>query len=270
MVILYFALAYAWTWVCWWSVVAHSRDLVTLPISDSTLSTLGQFGPFAAALVVISAAEGRAGLRDFCSRFLRWRASPVWLLVALFLLPATMFLAIYSYALMHGTEDTLRFREPWATLIPHFTYLMILGGPLGEEPGWRGFALPRLQARFGPIIGSVLLGLLHAGWHLPLWWMHRPPCPFWMYTIGVVLVSGLFTWLFNHTGGSLLYVLIFHASLSIGSVRLPDVPAYHLWVSVLFLLTSVILLFDRRLGSDRNLEEQRFLTTCAHSERHHH
>jgi uncharacterized protein len=245
---IYFLSAYAWTWLCWWSVVASSHSRLVLPVSEETLATLGQFGPFAAAVFVISATQGRGGLHDFAARLIRWRARLVWLVVALFLLPATMLIAIYWYAYDRGVSEALQFRGEWYTLPWHFVYMLMLGGPLGEEPGWRGFALPRLQDRYGAVSGSVRLGLLHAGWHLPLWWMHRPPCPFWMYTIGVVLLTFLFTWLFNHTNGSALYSLIFHSSLSMGSVRLPDVPAYHLWIIVLVSVVAVVFLFDRRLA----------------------
>ena len=198
----FFALAYGWTWLCWCSVVAGAKTRFSLPISEATLATLGQFGPFAAGLFVTFVSQGRDGCREFVGRFLRWRAGLVWLAVALFLLPVTMLIAIYWYAYAHERLGELQFRGEWSTLPLHFVYLMALGGPLGEEPGWRGFALPRLQAAYGPVMGSVWLGLIHAGWHLPLWWMGLRPCPFWMYVIGVILSTFLFTWLFNHTRGS--------------------------------------------------------------------
>jgi hypothetical protein len=77
--------------------------------------------------------------------------------------------------------------------------------------------------------------------------MGQPPCPFWMYLIGVVFVTFLFTWLFNHTDGSVLYSLIFHTSLSIASMRLPEAPAYHLWIIVLLIVVATVWLCDRSL-----------------------
>jgi uncharacterized protein len=244
----FFALAYGWTWLCWWSVVVSSKTRLLLPVFADTLSTVGQFGPFVAALLVTSLSQGRDGFTGFVDRFLRWRARPVWLAVAFFLLPATMLVAIYLYAYVHGSTDGLNFRGERLTLPLHFFYLMVLGGPLGEEPGWRGFALPRLQAAYGPVAGSVVLGLLHAGWHYPLWWMGLAPSPFWMFATGTILLSFLFTWLFNHTRGSVLYSLIFHTSLSISSVRFPEVPAYHLWLIVLLVIVVAVFFFDPRLG----------------------
>jgi membrane protease YdiL (CAAX protease family) len=248
----FFALAYAWTWLCWWSVVAASSGHFSLPVAKEHLATLGQFGPFFAAVVVTCVTSGRVGLRELLSRLVRWRVHATWYAVSLLLLPATMLLAIFLYAYLNGTVASLRFKDPnWATLPAHFLYTLLLCGPLGEEPGWRGFALPRLQAVCGPVVGSIWLGLLHAGWHLPLWWMYPAPAPFWLYTVGVVFMTFLFTWLFNHTRGSVLLSLFFHASLSTASVRLPDVPAYPIWVLCLFAIATAILLHDRRLGLPR-------------------
>ncbi len=102
----------------------------------------------------------------------------------------------------------------------------VILGPLWEEPGWRGFALPRLQEQFGPISGTLILGVLWAGWHLPGYlggWM----------TVGVVplLLSGmafsiLATWVYNNTQGSILLMILLHSSsnaaISIGSMVLPQ------------------------------------------------
>jgi membrane protease YdiL (CAAX protease family) len=240
----FFALAYAWTWVCWWSVYAAARGYWQPPFPGEWLATLGQFGPFAAALAVAFVSGGSQAVRELLGRLTRWRVRPIWLGVSLLLLPLTMIAAIVLFSAWNGTLAALQFRESWQTLPAHFIYLLLLGGPLGEEPGWRGFALPRLQVRLGRVQASVWLGLLWAGWHLPLWWHFPPPCPYWMYVAGAVIVSFLFTWLFNHTGGSVLYGLLFHTSLSIASVRLPDVPAYSWWLACLLLIVALILLCD--------------------------
>ena len=247
----FFVLAYAWTWLCWWSVVAGASGLLTLPVPKEYLATLGQFGPFAAALVVTWVTTGGAGMREFLGRLVRWRVSPVWVAVSLLLLPATMLTAIFLCAWYRGELAMLRFRETWNTLPAYFIYALLLGGPLGEEPGWRGFALPGLQAKYGPVVASLCLGLLVAGWHLPLWWMFPSPCPYPLFVASAILLTFLFTWLFNHTGGSVFYSLIFHTSLTVASVRLPDIPAHHVWVPVLLILVLSIFLGDRRLGQPR-------------------
>ncbi|MBI3465620.1 MAG: CPBP family intramembrane metalloprotease [Planctomycetes bacterium] len=163
----FFALAYAWTWTCWWSVLA-------LPASTERLQTLGQFGPFVAALIVTCATGGRTALSEFLASLVRWRVHPVWYGISLVLLPASMLTAIVLYASFHGTVSMLRFQGTLATLPAHFIYTLLLCGPLGEEPGWRGFALARLQATFSPVGASLVLGLLGAGWHLPASWIVEP------------------------------------------------------------------------------------------------
>lgn len=249
----YFVFAYAWTWLCWWPVAADAAGHLSLPVPRDLLVTLGQIGPFAAALGVAWVTGGGQGLRELLGRLVRWRARPVWLAVSLLLLPATMLGAIVLYASLHGAVTTLQFRDSWTTLPGHFIYTLLLCGPLGEEPGWRGFALPRLQDQYGSVTASIWLGLLGAGWHLPLWWMYPPPCPYPLFLVGAVLLTFLFTWLFNHTNGSVFYSLTFHASLSTASVRLPEVPAYHYWVLCLLMVVLGILICDRRLAQPRSV-----------------
>jgi membrane protease YdiL (CAAX protease family) len=247
--IAFFGLSYAWTWVCWWTVAARASSDFSLPISNESLATVGQFGPFVAALVVIFADSGLAGLGEFAGRFARWRAHSIWLVVSLTLAPLLMLTAIVSHAYLGGTLAALKFRDTWTTLPAHFIYTLLLCGPLGEEPGWRGFALPRLQARCGSVMASLWLGLLWAGWHLPLWWINPSPPPYGLYVASAVLMTLLFTWLFNHTHGSVLYALFFHASMNTAGVRLPEVPAHIAWVIVLFAAATIILVFDRSLGA---------------------
>jgi len=244
----FFAVAYAWTWICWWLVAAAAAGHVALPVPGEALATVGQFGPFAAALAVAAFTQGRQGLGELLGRLVCWRARPVWLAVSLLLLPATMYGAIVLYARFHALDQPLSFRGTLGTLPAQFVYSLLLGGPLGEEPGWRAFALPRLQARYGPVGASFWLGLLWAGWHWPLWFIYSAPCPFPLYVAGAILMTILFTWLFNHTHGSVLYSLLFHASMTTASVRLPEAPAYQYWVACLLVVVLGILVCDRRLG----------------------
>jgi uncharacterized protein len=245
----FLVLAYAWTWLCWWTVYAINMGHYSIPVSAEYLATLGQFGPFAAALMVTAATKGRTGVREFLRSLVRWRARPRWVIVSLLLLPATMIIALVIYGIVkHRSVNSLQFRDPWSTLPAHFIYLLLLGGALGEEPGWRGFALPHLQARYSLLTTNISLGLLIAGWHLPLWWLYPPPCPYPMFVAGAVLLTFLFTWLWNHTHGSVFYSLLFHASLSTASVRLPEMPAYHIWLFCLVSVVLVILFFARKLG----------------------
>jgi membrane protease YdiL (CAAX protease family) len=102
-------------------------------------------------------------------------------------------------------------------LLVLFVYVFFLGGPLGEEPGWRGFALPRLQRMHGPLVGSLILGPLWALWHLPFFWVpawNFPPtvANIVLFVIASIPVTIILTWIFNNTNGSVFIAILGHWS----------------------------------------------------------
>ena len=112
-------------------------------------------------------------------------------------------------------------------LVVTFPLILIFGGPLFEEGGWRGFALPRLERRHGPLVGSLILGILWACWHLPLFWITvwgTPPTILNMvlFVPTVVFMTIVYTWVFNNTKGSVLIAILLHTSfdLLVGPVGL--------------------------------------------------
>jgi membrane protease YdiL (CAAX protease family) len=104
-------------------------------------------------------------------------------------------------------------------LLTLFVTVFFIGGPFGEEPGWRGFALPRLQRRYGPLLGSLILGPLWALWHLPIFFIpswNFPPTllNLVLYVISAISFTIVMTWVFNNTKGSLLMAILLHASFN--------------------------------------------------------
>ena len=174
-------------------------------------------GPLLAALVVLALTEGRAGLRDLGSRMIHWRVGWTWYALAIALPLAVHLLTVgLNVALGAGVPSLAQF-SPWYVVFVVFAVRLInpLDGPLAEEPGWRGFAQPRLQANRSPLLATLILGLLVASWHLPLWVLPR----FGLSSIDIlsdflatVAVTLWYAWLFNHTGGSVLMTLLAHAT----------------------------------------------------------
>jgi uncharacterized protein len=180
------------------------------------------FGPTVAALVMTAALQGRPGLTRLWARMRAWRVGSRWygaalLLIPLFYLVGTVVLpgALASYA----PESLVVLVITWIIVL---TLGGVIGGPLGEEPGWRGFALPRLQAQLGPLGGTLLLGFVWAGWHFPQFLM-----PEWadqngglsvatlaIFVATVLSVAVILTWIFNHTGGSVLLAMVAHSSVN--------------------------------------------------------
>jgi membrane protease YdiL (CAAX protease family) len=240
---LFFTLSYALTWACWLPLVANRGDFSRLPVSPETLATLGQFGPFTAAVVI----GLWGGLRDFLRCLFRVWVNPLWYVVALLLPPALAVGAIHIQSGLTGQRPELVWPDLFGDCAPQLVYILLLGGPLGEEPGWRGFALPRLQAACPPLLATLVLALVWAGWHLPLWWVADVPCPFPFYVVGVIPLTYLFTWLSDWSGGSVPVALVFHSSINTCIARLPLFPAFEAWTALLWVAAVVAFVIDRRV-----------------------
>ncbi|MDA0563140.1 CPBP family intramembrane metalloprotease [Streptomonospora sp. S1-112] len=217
----YFVLAFGVTWA-WHTVFL---GVLELPF-ESPVMGIGAFaGPTLAAFVMAGLADGRPGVRGLLRAYVAWRASPWWYLVAIAGLPVLfllVMLALQPAAIGSFRPPTTAFLISALGLYPH---ILLLGGPLAEEPGWRGFALPRLERRFGPLPGTLLLGALHAAWHLPLYlyvpgYNMAPPEPvgtavsFAVFSVGIAGLTVIFTWMYNSTGGGLPLMILLHASVN--------------------------------------------------------
>ncbi|CUI16108.1 CAAX amino terminal protease family protein [Candidatus Protochlamydia naegleriophila] len=217
----YFILAYLLSWLVWGSFVLSRNGAGLLPFNSPMpfLPTvaLGAFGPSLAALIVIGMSEGWIGIRDFLKRIMLWRVRLWWYFFALIGIPLIMTLGSVILPDVWTSFTPIR----WDTLFAYALFFiypaLIIGGPLGEEPGWRGFALPRLQKRYGPLMGSIILGLLWSLWHMPIWFSGqwtKPTIPnIALYMTWIVGVSIIMTWIFNHTKGSIFMAIVVHASV---------------------------------------------------------
>jgi membrane protease YdiL (CAAX protease family) len=240
----FYVIACLWTWCFWLSILAEKKGLVSLHGYTEHLAMLGQFGPFVAAALFTWLEHRAAGMRSLAGKLTHVRVSSACLALALFLPPLLFTAAIYiNVWLGNQPPPKLYFPEPIGTSL-HFLINLVLGGALGEEPGWRGYALPRLLDRFSALAASVVLALAWAFWHLPLWWIAQVPSSFPIYVLGLIPLTVLFTWLDKWGRGSLLVALLFHASLNTSLVRLPVFPAI-LVVNVLYWCVALLVVMTR-------------------------
>jgi membrane protease YdiL (CAAX protease family) len=182
-------------------------------------------GPTLAALIVIAATEGRQAFRPFFARYVQWRAGVVWWLIVLF---GTLVSVTLLAAVIVGTQVLSEFFVNFGLALSTYLITLIAGiilGPLWEEPGWRGFALPRLQAGHGPLRGTLVLGVLWALWHIPGYfggWLIGSPIAL---LVSTVAFSVVMTWVYNNTRGSILLMILLHSSssatLALGAFVLP-------------------------------------------------
>ena len=213
--------------------------LFTWPIDLSNAGVLPFQVPFAvyiflgwgfifASLIMTGLTLGKEGVISLLKRYLIWRVDWKWYLVAFFLIPALNYLAILLNAWM--TKSPVDFSNvlayeifgPSANLvllvIPFFLFDAIANG---EEMGWRGYVLPRLQANYSALTASLILAAIWAFWHVPKFVTHWNTITFLWFTVDVIAKAILMTWMFNNTKGSLLLVTLFHASFNTAGVLLP-------------------------------------------------
>ncbi len=171
------------------------------------------YGPAAAALLVLAATQGRAGVLPWLRSIVRWRVSVRWYLFTLVGVPL---LALVGTSFLYGALPCQSLVQQWPALLTRFVPLILLTAlttGLGEEPGWRGFALPNLQRKHGPLLGTLLLGLLWAFWHLPnLVMQPGGTATFGLWFLATMVNAFVLTWVYNCTGGSVLLVILLHAT----------------------------------------------------------
>ena len=176
------------------------------------------FGPTLAALILLRKA-GPAAVADFRRRLFDVRlVRPVWSLVALFVYPLSVFAAFALTGSQLDAQPAARLAIEPALLVVTLGFVLIFG-PISEEPGWRGFALPRLQERYGALGASLGIGAVWAVWHYPLFLTGQArnlTGNFALYAVVVCALSVLLTWLYNATGGSVLLAMLFHANVNTG------------------------------------------------------
>jgi membrane protease YdiL (CAAX protease family) len=210
--------AFTFTWVFWWLAVLEARGLISsLPVPALFL---GAFGPMVAAVVITAQESGRAGLRSLLSRIVRWRVAPIWYGVALLGPIALQLLAMAPHVILGGQPpDLLAMMGMLPTVLVTSVYMLVQVG-IGEEIGWRGYALPKLQTGYSALLASLILGVIWTLWHLPVFFnpaTSYSKTPFWVFLVFLLPVSILITWVFNSTGGSVLMIMLLHAMLNASS-----------------------------------------------------
>lgn len=175
------------------------------------LTRLADFAFSIAGVVMIAVTAGQVGLRELWQRLTRWRIGWGWYAVGL--LPIVLYLLATAVANAFPSADfsTTTIGTVLFSLQAGFFVSLFLRGALGEELGLRGFALPRLQQRMSPFRASLIIGVLWGAWHLPVL-IGRDLLSIVAFSLLAIGLSFLFTLLFNGSGGSLIPVLLFHAS----------------------------------------------------------
>lgn len=216
----YYALAFGLAWLVWIPLALASWGWLPLPLPPA-LAWLAGLAPIFAGTYQLYREQGWAGVRLLVIRCGLWRFHWRWYAVALCLPIAMIGLDLAVYRLLGGALVGTPPEQWLATYLP--TFLLLTPLAIFEEAGWRGYASPRLQHRFGKWGASWVLGSLWGVWHLPYYLIRGVsffadfPLPtlvqaLFFFVLGTIAFETLMTWLFRHTRGSLLFACLFHAS----------------------------------------------------------
>ena len=262
---LFFVLAYLISWIIWLPLYLPFFGISGLPVLPYH-HAFGAIGPLTAGIIMTFLEGGREGTNGLLSKTGRYNVPIIWHLIA-FLSPSLMIIAgVFIYKATGKTDiefkEILLYREfPEFTLFSFFLYNLISFG-YGEETGWRGYALPKLQSKMHPFLATLLLTVLWAAWHIPLFF-YRPGYTS-MDVFGVLgwffsLLTGavLLTWLFNSTRQSDFIVAVFHATIDIAFTSNASTPEVSQYVGMIITFFGIaVLIFTRfKLGFKQRTNE---------------
>lgn len=241
---MFFLLTFGISWAFWLSGLAVARRN---PASGLVLAAtvIGSFGPTLAAFAIAICQGGPKGAscllhRGFPSKI------PVLYLVLIAVIPLGVNGS--AYWLAGGRQPVFR---P-GTILYTFALYFFLGGSVGEEFGWRGLALDRLQRRWNWIVSSVVLGLIWSAWHIPLSFVAgttQSSTPQWMFFLSTTALAVIMTWIYNCTGGNLFGMLLLHTFENITVVIFPPIVAtgvdlaahYQAWIMTAVAVILILL-----------------------------
>jgi membrane protease YdiL (CAAX protease family) len=237
------------TFVITWSMFYLATRVV--PAEYETLFIiLGAFGPLTAAMIVIRFSQGPGELRNWLKQNFRFRIPILLYLAGAFFIPITIGVLQFGLYVLFGGEPDFSQAEPWYLYLLYLIPTALLTGG-NEEPGWRGFALPTLLARFHPLIATVILGFLHGAWHLPL--MSHYDTTFGWYLFNILPLTFVLNWFYIKWPQSIFPVMLFHSGTNVISNFIPTpmdvLGGLGTWIFmrgvVYWIMTLVILITTR-------------------------
>jgi len=236
------------------NVVLTSKANVSVPAMVG-ISAMFALAP---AFVISSVFSRVQGVRNYLASLVKPKGDIKWYLVTIFLLPAVHLLGVTIMLLLDQQVKwkgvtTLEVLPLTGMIIFVFIYQFVYSNCLGEETGWRGFALPKLQIRYSPLIASLIIGIFWAVWHFPVWRyeLGLANYQYLLYLSGSTFsFSFILTWLYNRTGGSIFAVGLMHVTGNLGPTFIRFLP---IWTLLGLILALIVIVADKmwqKLPSD--------------------
>lgn len=253
----YFLLAYAVSWFFMIPLALTKQGLIDWPLPFST-HYLAAYGPFIAAFLVTFITSGKSGVKNLFKSIVKWNVKPVWWIVVISPILIYAILSVLNYFLEGSFYNQNLLGE--IKYVPNWgigaVLFWILTYGLGEEVGWRGFALPRLQTSRNALSATVFLWIFWSLWHLPAFFYLYDTSILIPFLIGQFSGAILFTWLFNSTSGSTLMVIIFHGTFNFITASKGGEGLVAAVLSTLVIVWAVLLIILYKPASLSHLEHR--------------
>jgi len=251
---LFFLITIIFTWVFWIPDALAKQGLISSSIFTN-LGFLGSLGPLIASILIVLKESGKDGLKKLFIKNLHKKFEAKWWFLIFLLFPALIILSYYISVSLDQVYPKSEASGLYYFIPFIFFSVMFTGGPVQEEFGWRGYALPRLQEKFSPFLSSLILGFIWAIWHWPQFLIPKELTgmffitPFWSFILTVISANFIYTWIYNNTKGSILAVLILHTQMNLFLWIFPVLYTQYGYLIILVVFTitaSLVILFDKK------------------------
>lgn len=223
-IVWFIIITFLFSWGLWLLMILSNKGL--LPFHFPT-NFLGSFGPAVGAITIIWITKGKSDLKKLLKSLFQWKSSIKTYIFALFIIVLIYGLSIFFTYLINPSVIEFHKLPNVAELLIYFFIVLIFGGPLGEEIGWRGFLQPQLQKKYNPFITTIIIAVIWLIWHFPLFWLEgaaQAGESILLFGISVFIMTFLFTWLYIQSNGSLLLAILFHTSINfISGIIIPSI-----------------------------------------------
>lgn len=260
------------SWILWIpkALITHGIEFPKF-LEDFLLSPYNPaaFGPLVGALIATYLDDKFGGVKTLLKKGINFKFKPIWYFVIFFMFPAITFASLY----LLKTSGTYRFnleifKQP-LQVVYWFFWMLLLGGPLQEEFGWRGYALDKLQEKHSAFWSSIILGIIWLIWHLPLYFIKDAGTQYSSLIsvelismmigtlVTMIIMSIIFTWVYNNTNKSVLATLILHTTLNLSSHKLfpifesPDSMPYFTAIIMVVAILIVLIWGGKTLSKNR-------------------
>ncbi|MFT8343940.1 MAG: type II CAAX endopeptidase family protein [Clostridium beijerinckii] len=257
--VVYLMSTFLLTWMFW--VLSFTSNSFSL---NAIFRTVGSLMPSIMAIIFTNYFYGRIGLRKFLKKLTIWKVNPLFYVFILFYSISSFYVPSFI-CLIAGADYKIHIKNQIfgfnldnpLSLLACLLVILIFGGPLGEELGWRGFVLPILQEKYSQLLSGVIVGVIWTCWHIPMFLFHIQGYDnFIVYLLQTISLSIIYTWIYNHVKGSLLILVLYHCIDDfIPSICFPEFLNYFnmysaiYWAIQLIVLLCIIFNMTRKTSS---------------------